>query len=125
MMTRWTARELAEIDGGDELTISSLRPDGSLSSERTIWVVRDGDEVYVRSVNGPGSAWFRATRPRQAGHVSIGHLDRDVAFTDADDSVNDQVDNAYRSKYRSYAASIVNSVVTPVARSTTMRLDPR
>jgi hypothetical protein len=124
-MTSWTPDELAEINGNDELQISSLRPDGTLGSERTIWVVGAGDYVYVRSVNGPGSAWFRATRARHAGHISIGDVDKDVSFADADDAVNDQVDAAYRSKYRRYAASIVNSISTPQARSTTLRLDPR
>lgn len=124
-MTAWTTDELAQINGNDELQIASLRPDGALSSERTIWVVSVGHEVYVRSVDGPGSAWFRATRARHAGHVSIGDIDKDVTFTDAGDGVNDQVDAAYKAKYQRYAASIVNSIFTTQARSTTLRLDPR
>jgi hypothetical protein len=124
-VTAWTPAELAVINGNDEVRISSLRDDGALGSERTIWTVTDGDSVYVRSVNGPAAAWFRGTRARHAGHIRIGHLDKDVTMTDADDSVNDSVDAAYRAKYRTYAASIVDSINTPTARSTTMRLDPR
>jgi hypothetical protein len=124
-MTTWTAQELDEIDANDELRISSLRSDGTLNSGRTIWAVRDGDDVYVRSVNGPTSAWFRGTRAQHAGHIHIGGLNKDVTFTDADSSVNDQVDAAYRAKYRSYATSIVDSINTPTARSTTLKLEPR
>ena len=48
-----------------------------------------------------------------------------MTFVDADRSVADQIDRAYRTKYRRYAANIVNSVLTPGARSATIRLVPR
>ena len=51
-MTGWTADELEQIETADELEIASLRSDGTLGSERTIWVVRIDDDLYVRSVNG-------------------------------------------------------------------------
>ncbi|WP_279616555.1 DUF2255 family protein [Streptomyces cellostaticus] len=38
----------------EELGIASLRRDGSHSNRRTIRVVRLGDDLYVRSANGPG-----------------------------------------------------------------------
>ena len=37
-MTGWTADELEKIESADELEIASLRPDGTLGSQRTIWV---------------------------------------------------------------------------------------
>jgi hypothetical protein len=52
-MTAWTADELARIGRSDELQVSSRRPDGSSGSYVTIWVVRSGDELYVRSAHGP------------------------------------------------------------------------
>ena len=58
-MTRWTSDELTRIEAGDELEIASLRRDGTLRNPVTIWVVRLGDDLYVRSVNGRTSAWFR------------------------------------------------------------------
>ncbi len=39
--------------------------------------------------------------------------------------MNDEVDTAYRAKYRRYAGSILNSVLTPEARSATLKLVPR
>ncbi len=52
-MTAWTADELARIGRPDELQVSSRRPDGSLRPYITIWVVRLGDDLYVRSAYGP------------------------------------------------------------------------
>jgi len=47
-MTRWTGNELDQINGADELEVSSQRSGGTLGSPRTIWVVRLGDDLYVR-----------------------------------------------------------------------------
>ncbi len=61
-MTSWTNDELKKINTAEELQIASLRRDGTLRKPVTIWVVRIGDELYVRSVYGRGSAWFRGFR---------------------------------------------------------------
>lgn len=46
----WTPTELDRVGDAEEPRISSLREDGSLGSRRTVWAVRDGDDVYARSV---------------------------------------------------------------------------
>ncbi|MEO8745849.1 MAG: DUF2255 family protein [Candidatus Dormiibacterota bacterium] len=48
-----------------------------------------------------------------------------VTFVEADGHPNDEVDASYRAKYRRYAERILDSVLTPEARSTTMKLVPR
>ena len=58
-MTTWTTEELDRIGGAEELQIASRRSDGSLRPFVTIWVVRVGDDVFVRSAYGPGNPWFR------------------------------------------------------------------
>ena len=68
-MTAWTCDELDKIGAAEELEIASLRRDGTLRSSVTIWVVRYGDDLYVRSVNGRTSAWFRGTQARREGHI--------------------------------------------------------
>ncbi|WP_030616282.1 DUF2255 family protein [Streptomyces fulvoviolaceus] len=125
MTTTWTSDELDSIEHAEELEIASLRRDGSLSSRRTIWVVRVGDEIYVRSVNGPGSDWYRGTRAHRQGRVQAGGVDKDVTLVDADEEVNDAVDAAYRVKYGHYAAYIIKAITSPEASSTTMQLVPR
>jgi hypothetical protein len=124
-MPTWTSDELNKIDRAEELEIAPLRRDGTPRRPVTVWVVRHGDDLYVRSVNGRTGAWFRGTQVRHEGHIQAGGIDTDVTFVDADPDLNDQIDAAYRTKYRRYAASIVGSIVTPKARSTTIKLVPR
>ncbi len=124
-MTTWTSEELTKINAVDELQIASLRLDGTLRKPVIIWVVRLGDDLYVRSVYGRTSAWFRGAQVRHEGHIRAGGVDKDVAFVEADPEINDQIDAAYRTKYRRYAESIVNSIMSPEARSATIKLAPR
>ncbi len=125
-MTTWTSEELKKIGTAEELQIASLRRDGTLRKSVTIWVVRLGDDLYVRSYKGRNSAWFRSVQPRHEGHIRAGGVDKDVSFVEVSDSnLNDPIDAAYRTKYRRYAASIVNSIVSPEARSATIKLVPR
>jgi hypothetical protein len=91
----------------------------------TIWVVRRGEDLYVRSVNGPTAAWFRGTRARHEGRVRAGGVERDVTFDDTDHDINDEIDAAYHTKYHRYAEYIIRSITSPEARSTTLRLVPR
>ncbi len=122
-MTAWTSDELDKIGKAEELQIASLRRDGTLRNPVTIWVVRVGDDLYVRSVNGRSSTWFRGTQTRHEGHIRAGGIDKDVTFVEeTDPRINEQIDAAYRTKYRRYAASIVNTVVTSEARAATIKL---
>ena len=125
-MTTWTADELNRIGKAEELEIASLRSDGTLRKRVTIWVVRIGDDLYVRPVKGRTSAWFRGTQVRQEGSIQAGGIDKDVTFVEeTDTAINTQIDAAYRTKYRRYAANIVNTVLTPGAKSATIKLLPR
>ena len=123
-MTGWTSGELTKIEAADELEVASIRRDGTLRDPTTIWVVRVGDDLYVRSVNGRTGAWFRGTQVRHEGRIRAGDVERVVTFVDEDDFTV-QIDDAYRSKYRRYAQSIVGSVLTPEARSATIKILPR
>ncbi len=125
-MTAWTSDELNKIGKAEELQIASLRADGTLRNPVIIWVVRVGDDLYVRSVNGRGSAWFRGVQVRHEGRIRAGGVEKDVTFVEeTDPGINDQIDAAYRTKYRRYAANIINSIVSPQARSATIKLAPR
>jgi hypothetical protein len=124
-MTTWTSNELNKIGTAEELQIASLRQDGTLRKLVTIWVVRHGDDLYVRSVNGRSGSWFRGTQVRHEGHIQAGGIGKDVTFLDADPDINDQLDAAYRTKYRRYSDSVINSILTSEARSSTIKLVPR
>ena len=124
-MTTWTSDELNKIGKAEELEIASLRRDGTLRKPTTIWVVRVGDGLYVRPVNGRTSAWFRGTQTRHEGRIQAGGVEKDVTFLEeTDPETNEQIDAAYRTKYRRYAANIINTVVSPEAQSATIKLVP-
>lgn len=125
-MTTWTSDELKKIGTAEELQIASLRSDGTLRKPVIIWVVRVGDELYVRSVNGRTSAWFRGVESRHEGQIRAGGVVKDVTFVEElDPTIHEQIDAAYRTKYRRYAVSIVNTTVSPAARAATIKLVPR
>lgn len=124
-MTTWMSEELNKIGNAEELQIASLRSDGTLRKPVTIWVVRLGNDLYVRSVNGRTSAWFRGTQVRHTGYIQAGGVDKDVAFVEeADPEINNQIDAAYLTKYRRYP-QYVAPMVTPEVRATTIKLVPR
>ena len=124
-MTGWTSDDLNKIGTAEELEIASLRRDGTLRKPTTIWVVRVGDDLYVRSGYGHTSAWFRGTQVRHEGRICAGGVQKDVTFAEADPNLNDEIDAAYRTKYRRYEATYVKPMVSPEARSTTIKLLPR
>jgi hypothetical protein len=118
----WTSEELDRIAAAEELEIAARRADGTLRPARTIWVVRAGDELYVRSWRGVESAWYRQARASGRGHIRAGGVSRDVGFAQPGDDVRPAIDRAYRTKYRRYGSGYVEPMVGPVAVSATLRL---
>ena len=124
-MVAWASDELNKIGKAEELKIASLRQDGTLRKPVIIWVVRVGDDIYVRSVNGRGSAWFRSVQTRHEGQIRAGGVVKDVTFVEEPDlDINEQIDAAYRTKYRRYAESIINHINGSEARAATIKLVP-
>ncbi len=125
-MTAWTPDELTKIGSAEEVQIASLRRDGTIRKPVTVWVVRDDGHLYIRSaVKGRNAAWFGGVQETHEGRIRAGGVEIDVSFVAADHDIDDDVDAAYRAKYRRYAGRILNSVLTPEARSTTIKLVPR
>jgi hypothetical protein len=121
----WTSDELARISRATELQLASRRPDGSLRPYATIWVVRAGDDLYVRSAYGWSNAWFQRALKSGEGRVRAAGVERDVAFTQPGPEVADAVSAAYHAKYDRYGPTIVGTVVSPEAVRSTLRLVPR
>jgi hypothetical protein len=125
-MSKWTSDELTRIGSAEELQIAPRGRDGTLRKPVTVWVVPAGDSLYVRSaVKGRNAAWFRGVQETHEGRIWAGGLEKDVTFVEVGHDTDDEVDAAYRAKYRRYAGRILNSVLTPEARSTTIKLVPR
>jgi hypothetical protein len=124
MTTGWTNDELRAIGAAQELEVQPARPDGTFDKPVTIWVVRQGDDLYVRSWLGPRAAWFRGVQDRHEGRIRAGGVERDVTLVDvAEKPVNAAIDVAYRAKYGN--SRYATAMVTEPARSTTIRLLPR
>jgi hypothetical protein len=122
----WTTEQLDRISEAQEMHIAGRRPDGSVRKPVIVWMVRVGDDLYTRSVNGADAAWFRGTRVRREGHISADGVDVDVDFHDVDgdeDAIHDAVDAAYRAKYGQYPGPVA-AITSPSARATTLKLVP-
>jgi hypothetical protein len=122
-MAAWTGEELELIGTAEELDLASMRRDGTLRRAVTMWVVREGDDLFVRSVNGRGSSWFRGARSRHEAHISAGGVERDVELVETGNSA-DGVDAAYQAKYGGRYPTIVPSIVAPPACAATFKLIP-
>ena len=122
-MSRWARRELDAIDAAQELALASARGDGTLRRPVTMWVVRIGDDVYVRSVNGRGSAWFRGAQTRHEARIRARGIEQVVGLVETDEA-GEQLDAAYQTKYGRYP-TIVPSIIAPQARAATLKLVPR
>lgn len=125
-MTTWTIGELVRIGEAEELRLQSVRDDGTLRDPVTMWVIRHGDDLYVRPVRGR-DGWYRGTLTRHEGHIRSGGVDKDVTFVnaDADSGLNDLIDGDYQAKYSGYPADFVSAIINDQARSGTVKLLPR
>jgi hypothetical protein len=124
-MASWRADELAALDGRDEIGVSSTRTDGSLRPFVTVWFVRVGDDLYVRSAHGPENGWFRRALASGEGRVRGGGVERDVTYQVPEPEVHESLDDAYHAKYDRYGKGMVRTVVSPDATRSTLRLAPR
>lgn len=121
----WTDEELQRIGGATELQISSTRQDGSLRPYVTIWAVRSGDDIYVRSAYGATNGWYRRAKTSGTGRIRAGGVEHDVTFAEADPDAHAGIDRAYHAKYDRYGPQIVGSVVGAQVAPLTIRLLPR
>ena len=124
-MSTWTPDELTRIGSAEELQVSSTRADGTLRPYVTIWVVRAGDEIYIRSAYGSDNPWFVRATTSGTGRIRAGGVEKDVTFADAAPEAHAAIDAAYHAKYDRYGAKIVGTVTGPDAEETTFRLLPR
>jgi|1185.fasta_scaffold38129_2 hypothetical protein len=123
-MAAWTEDELHRVDAAQEIDIAPVRRNGALRRPTPIWIVRAGDDLYVRAAYEANKGWHGVARTSGQARISITGFERDVSIEDADEAVLDQVDAAYRQKYGGYA-SIVDSITDAEHRVTTLRLAPR
>lgn len=125
-MTGWNESELNAINAADEVEVSALKSDGSLRKPVTIWHVRIGEHLYVRSVNGRTSAWFRAVSTLYVGSITAARITKQVTFVEVNDAgLQDQIDAAYRKKYAHYPVAYIDHVNGAEAHTATLQIVPK
>jgi hypothetical protein len=121
-MTTWTHEELSRIGAAEELQLASRRADGTLRTYVTMWVVRAGDDLYVRSAYGPANPWFRRAQASGTGRIRAGGIEQDVTFAEAAPEGQAEIDSEYHAKYDRYGPTIVDAIVGTQAHAVTIRL---
>src|SRR5260370_7673086 len=94
-MTQWTSDQLDRVARAEEVQIASVRRDGVLTKPVTVWAVRHGDDIFLRSVRGRSAHWFRGTQETHEGRIRTGGVQQDVTFIDADHNLDDSSDPPY------------------------------
>jgi len=82
-----------------------------------MWIVRAGDDLYLRSSYGPNNPWFRRAKAGGAGRIRAGDLERDVTFSEAAPGVHAAIDAAYHAKYDRYGPRVVGAAPVRLSRS--------
>jgi hypothetical protein len=122
-MTQWSSADARAIATPEEIQLATRRQNGTLRKPRTIWIVSEGDWVFIRSTNGRTADWFRAATATGAGQLIADGTAYEVVFRETENAELPRVDAAYRAKYGRYA-SIVDHLVQAVPRAATLDVHP-
>jgi hypothetical protein len=115
---------LARIDGAREVEIEAVRRDGS-PHRVIVWIVVDGEDVFVRSEYGERGFWYRLLRRRPEGTLDVaGEAIAVTAIPAADEESVARCSEALSRKYRRSRASLA-AMLRPEIVASTLRLEPR
>jgi hypothetical protein len=112
---------IALLDRTAEVGVETRSPKGTTHSV-PIWVVVDGDDVFIRTYRGPTSRWYREILARPGALVVNGKRIPVRAVAAADSASVKRTSDGYRKKYRK-GTSLDNMLVASVL-PTTLRLEP-
>jgi|SRR5579859_1364638 len=116
---------LKAFDQTPEIDIETSRGDGAPVHKTTIWIVVDGDEVYVRSVRGPAGRWYRELIANPVGAVHVGGTAVPVrAYPVADAAIVARVSDALNQKYLARWPGPTAAMLREETLPTTLRLEP-
>jgi hypothetical protein len=119
---RFAPDELALLAESEEIEIETARPGGP--PHRTIiWIMVDGDDAFVRSVNGAGARWYReaVADPSVTIHAGERALKARVIAAPDPDSVA-RVNDALVRKYTGITG--LPEMLVPDIFDTTLRVEP-
>jgi hypothetical protein len=123
----WKLETLAALGDAVEVDVTPITPDGSRRPSRTIWSIRVGDELYVRSWKGRRAAWFQDALAAGQGELAVtgGGASQQVTFEEVDATapVQTQISATYLTKYA--ADGYADSMNEQGPLESTLRLLPR
>jgi hypothetical protein len=119
---RFEPGDLALFAETNEIELETARPGGP-AHQTIIWIVVDGDEVFVRSVNGAGARWYReaVANPEVTIHAS-GQAIRALAEVASDADSIQRTNDALSAKYAGRGG--IRPMLKPEVFDTTLRLVP-
>ena len=112
---------IAVLDRANEVDIETRSPKGTVHSV-PIWVVVEGDDVFIRTYRGPTSRWYRELLAAGGALVVDGNRIPVKAIPAADATSVKRTSDGYRKKYRK--GSSLDSMLVPSVLPTTLRLEP-
>src|SRR4051812_3833378 len=82
----WKPETLTALGEALEVDVTPFGRDGSRRPSRTVWSIRVGDELYVRSWKGPSAVWFRDALATHRGEIAVtgGGASQQVTFEEVD-----------------------------------------
>jgi hypothetical protein len=119
------AETLALWQSTAEIQIETSRGDGAPVHRTVIWIVVDGDKVYVRSVRGPSGRWYRELRANPVGAIHAGGRRVAIQAQDANNASSiERVSELLRQKYEARWPGPTASMLREETLPTTLRLEP-
>jgi hypothetical protein len=115
-------RTLELLDRTREVDIETRSPKGRMHSV-PIWVVVDGDAVFVRTYRGKTSRWYRELLATRGALLVEGKRIRVRAVPATDPESVRRTSEGYRKKYARSKASL-GAMLRRSLLPTTLRLEP-
>jgi hypothetical protein len=118
----FSSDDLARIDQAMEIEMETQAP-GAPVHKTVIWIVVDGEEVFVRSLRGRAARWYReaAANPAVAIHVDGRRLPATAIPATDPDSI-ERTSAALRRKYDRVPG--LRPMLKPDVFDATLRLEP-
>jgi len=118
----FSSDDLARIGAAEEVDIETQAPEGP-THRTTIWIVVEGEDVFVRSVRGAAGRWFQEATANPA--VAI-HVDgRRLAATAIPATDPDSMERTTRAVIDKYTGiEGFESMQNPDIFGSTLRLEP-
>lgn len=99
----WKPETLDALGEAIEVDVTPTDRDGTRRASRTIWSIRVGDELYVRSWKGRGAVWFQDALATGRGELAVtgGGASQLVTFDEVDAAapVQRQISATFLTKY--------------------------